>query len=535
MDGALTREQAVDTYRSVDTLMRGDLGHYCGKLVFIKNKLTGVVELHRWNRAQIELDRAIQDQWDRRGLVRIIILKARQLGISTYVCERYYRKTSLWPGQSTYILTHEDPATQTLFGMSKLIHDNMDPEFRPVATSSNANELRFGAMDSGYRVGTAKNVKGAGRSQNIQNFHGSEVAFWAQAEQHFAGVMQAVPLASGTEIILESTANGVGGIFYEQWGLAERGQSDFECIFLPWYWAEEYRREPDEDDDISLEETEYGDLYDLDDAQIAWMHFKNIELGGEPGDLCNMFRQEYPATAAEAFQVSGTDSWIPGEMVMRGRRWTCPDDQSYLPRILGVDTARGGGDLTRFIDRQGRVAGSVINETHNDDDETIIADRIALILNRHPDIAMVFIDITGGYGGGVHDILRSEAMGFANRVRGVKFGSTTQVTEPKKYRRKRDEIWGRMKEWFKDPGGADIPDDDVLHRHISGPGFRYDANDRFILEPKEKIKARLGFSPDGGDALALTFSFTVHKPKPPGEASWREDLQEEQERDWMTG
>ena len=63
-------------------------------------------------------------------------------------------------------------------------------------------------------------------------FHGSEVGFWAHADSHIAGVLQAVPDAKGTEIILESTANGVGGAFHKMWRDAETGAGDF---FVPWY------------------------------------------------------------------------------------------------------------------------------------------------------------------------------------------------------------------------------------------------------------------------------------------------------------
>ncbi len=71
----------------------------------------------------------------------------------------------------------------------------------------------FDALDSGYRVGTA-GTEGVGRSETIQYFHGSEVAYWKNADSHMSGILQAVPEEDGTEIILESTANGIGGLFY---------------------------------------------------------------------------------------------------------------------------------------------------------------------------------------------------------------------------------------------------------------------------------------------------------------------------------
>src|SRR5262249_59464457 len=95
--------------------------------------------------------------------------------------------------------------------------------------------------DSGYKVGTA-GTKAVGRSSTIQLFHGSEVAFWPFADTHAAGVMQAVPNEKDTEIILESTANGIGNFFHQTWRNAEAGKNDYIAIFVPWYWSEEYRR-----------------------------------------------------------------------------------------------------------------------------------------------------------------------------------------------------------------------------------------------------------------------------------------------------
>lgn len=523
----LDRAALLEQYREVDRLMRNNLPHYCAKAVRIQTK-TGELKPLVLNKAQLKLHEAIERQRESRGQVRALVLKARQLGISTYTAARFYHRTTLWLGRRTYILTHEDRATQNLFGMAKRIHEHMLPDYKPATRVANANELSFDGLDGGYRVGTAKNIAGGGRSLTINLFHGSEVAFWPHAEQHFGGIMQALPDQPDTEAILESTANGVGGLFYDMWNLAERKQSAFIAIFLPWFVEDAYRREPDHDYQPSQEEDDYARLYGLDEAQLCWMHYKNIELGGQPGKICPLFRQEYPANAAEAFQATGVDAFIPSELVLQARRRDLPE-QTHVPRVLGVDIARGGGDLTRFIDRQGRKAGGLVNRTMNTNDLTVIADRTAMLLRGRPDIVRAFIDVTG-LGAGVYDILRNA--GFADRVVGVNFGSA--ATESERYINKRAEMWGRMKEWLQDPAGVDIPDDDVLHKHITAPQFRYDANSRLQLEAKESIKKRLGFSPDGGDALALTFAETIEMPLGEEEPKWLQEEFSPSSGDWMT-
>jgi len=518
----------VADYRGADAALFSDLEFYSAKLIKIQAK-DGRIVPFVWNSAQKRFHARIERQRDQAGWVRAIALKARQLGVSTYVAGRYYHRTTTRLGQRSYILTHQDDATQHLFDIVKLMHDRMPVDYRHRLSTANANELEFASTNSGYRVGTAKNIKGKGRSLTLQNFHGSEVAFWDQARSHFAGAMSAVPKLPDTEIILESTANGIGGAFYEEWALAERGKSDFIPIFMPWFEAQEYRTPLRADYEPSLEEERYAEIFGLDQEQLCWFHFENTRLGGQPGVICPLMRQEYPATAAEAFQMSGVTSFIPSELILRARRWEAPEQLREIPRVLGCDIARGGKDSVYLIDRKGRQVGKVVNERRDDGDLVATADRIAYLLKKHPDIRRAFVDVTG-MGIGVYDILR--ANGFEERVVAVNFGAA--ASEPNRYVNKRAEMWGRCREWLMDPGGADIPDQDDLHRDLAAPAFggpagcRYDANSRLQMEAKEKIKERLGFSPDAGDALCLTFAEIIPIEMPDATPKWLRDHVEEE-------
>jgi hypothetical protein len=198
-----------------------------------------------------------------------MILKGRQQGCSTYIGARFYHRASRNVGLRVFILTHEDQATQNLFEMVERYHERCGDDVRPSTGAANAKELYFDQLDSGYRVGTA-GTKGVGRSSTLQLFHGSEVAFWPHAETHASGILQAISDAPGSECILESTANGIGNFFHRTWRDAEIGRSDFIAIFVPWYWQEEYRKEPPPDFILDEEERAYAALYGLDDAQMAW-------------------------------------------------------------------------------------------------------------------------------------------------------------------------------------------------------------------------------------------------------------------------
>lgn len=524
--------QPVEDINTADRILRERLDLYCANLVKIPDK-TGKQIPFVWNEAQRRLHKILEKQLDSRGLVRAIVLKARRLGVSTYVGARFYHKTTLWQGRHTFILTHEDPATKTLFGIARYMHDCMPDEYRPQTVKANENELDFAGLQSGYRVGTARNTKGRGRGGTYQLFHGSEVAHWAGAPGHFAGVVQTVSLVSDTEIIMESTAAGVGGTFYEQWGLAESKQSDFIPIFLPWTIDPDCVRTLDKKYEPSSEEEDYQRLFKLTDEQLCWLHYKNIELEGDPGEIGATFRQEYPATAAEAFQQTGTDSFIPNEAILRARRFKAPD-QSHMPRVLGIDAARSltGGDGTFIVDRQGRKAGEIYIELHTDS-EVVIAAKVMKILQDNPNIRRAFFDITGGYGGGAYDICRSN--GFEKRVAAVNFGST--ALEEEFYVNRRMEMWDRLRKWLLDPGGAQIPDDDQMHRHIAGPWLLPpDMHSRKRLAKKEQIKAKFGFSPGGGDAIGLTFAEILQIDMPDERPKWQrqDDFEDDTDADFMT-
>lgn len=528
------QRRALAAYDVSDEILRANLPLYCENLVRIKTKDGSIIPFVL-NREQRYVHERLENQRARTGKVRAIILKPRQRGISTYIGARFYHRTSLSLGQHTHILTHEDKATQNLFGMVKLTHDNMPDDYRPTDTAKNANELVFGRLGGKYSVGTAKNVHGGGRSQTIQLFHGSEVAFWPHAETHMAGVLQAVPNIPDTEVVLESTGNGVGGEFHRLCKLAQNGDSEFEFIFFPWFWAEDYRLDPElKPFEPTQEELDYVETYELDEAQLAWMHYKNIELGAEPGKISPLFRQEYPANPIEAFQASDAETFIPSEAVARARKAKLDDQETFI--VLGCDIARGGKDRTRIIGRQGRKLGvdGLPNITMHTRDTMEIADTIALQLKNNARIRMAFIDVTG-VGSGVYD--RLVQLGYGERVSAVNFGGN--ATESTKYLNKRAEMWDRFKSWLLDAIPTQVPDDDTFHSHACAPIYgsgktRYDAHSRLQLEGKDSIKKRLGFSPDEGDAAALTFAQILTEVLPDKRPRWSKSLSGSNRRGFMT-
>lgn len=485
-----------DREKAIRAKLRDDFTHYAERCLRIRAKSGAILPLSL-NRAQLYIHGQLEAQKERSGKVRALILKGRQQGCSTYVGGRFYHRTTHARGLRSFILTHEDAATQNLFEMVNRYHEHCPALLRPSTGAANAKELFFDRLDSGYKIGTA-GTKGVGRSSTVQLFHGSEVAFWPHAETHAAGVMQAVPDEPGTEVILESTANGVGNFFHQKWRDAENGVSEYIAVFVPWFWQDEYRKTPRPDFAMDEEEREYAALYDLDIAQMAWRRAKVAELK-DP----NLFKQEYPANAVEAFQMSGHDSFIPPALIVRARKGNAEESG---PLVVGFDPAWMGADRHTMAWRRGRRLRAVESRLGLN---TMEAAGWAKKVLDEDKPARFFIDV-GGVGAGVYD--RLVEMGYGDIVRPINFGSSPfEPPPPEGYgpANRRAEIWMKSREWLEDPAGVQIPDKDSLQADACGPKFRYDSNTRLLIEKKEDMRKRGVPSPDEWDAVALTFSEPV--------------------------
>lgn len=493
--------------------LREDFTHYAPRCLKIKTKASKIVPFEL-NKAQRFAHEKLEAQRAATGKVRALFLKARQQGFSTYVGGRFYHRASLNHGIGVFILTHEQAATDNLFNMVARYHEHSP--LKPRTGAANAKELSFPKLDSGYSVATA-GQKAVGRSKTVQLFHGSEVAFWPNAAEHFAGVMQAIPDLPGTEVILESTANGITGEFYERWQQAEAGIGDYIAIFSPWFWEPGYTRKvPEgfvlsaerEGDDLS--EVEYAKLHDLDLGQMAWRRAKIAELKDPM-----LFKQEYPATPDEAFQATGHDSFIKSSAVLRARKHVIDDPLGAL--VVGVDPSRFGDDLFAIVWRRGRKI--LKKETIAKIDTVSAANRLRQIIDNDSPTRM-FID-AGGLGAGIVDLVKSFGRKYDACVVGVNFGGEPQEPVIKMDdgtmrpgpKNRRAEMWMRSRDWLEDPMGVDIPDDSMFQSDAVGPSYKYDANQRLLLESKESMRKRGVRSPDVWDAVALTFAEFVYEKK----------------------
>lgn len=484
--------------------LRGNQEHYAGSVLKIRAK-DGSIQPLVFNAAQRMVHEALEKQKAEKGWVRALVLKARQQGISTYITARFYHRTTLWPGVNTYLLAHEQQASDNLFDFVDR-YQRMSP-LAPHVGVSNVKTLEFDKLGSSYTVATA-GTKAGGRGRALTLFHGSEAAFWPNAKDHFAASVQAVPLLPGTEIVLESTAAGPSGEFYERWQNAVAGIGDYIAIFIPWFVTSEYTREPEpgftlnaEPEEGQLSEMEVAEMFKLNLGQMCWRRAKIIELGS-----ITRFQQEYPSTAEEAFVAAEKNSYIDPLCVLRARKRKV---DAGGPLILGVDPAGAGGDRFSVAFRRGHRVERVIYRDKIDATEAVAWVR-GLIDDNGP--ARVFID-SGGLGAPLITFLKSAGPLYAKIVTGVNFGAKSQAKNARPLvagpKNRRAEMWMRSREWLRQEDPVQIPDDDALQADATSVWVMNDVNNDLVLSSKEQMKAKGIRSPDLWDSVALTFAESV--------------------------
>lgn len=276
---------------------------YIEEFLKIKTKDSEIIPF-KLNKPQLKLYNLLKKQSEEGKPQRVIILKARQMGFSTLTEAILFKRTATRANVNSGIIAHKDDATTNLFNMSKLFLEELPEPLKPKTKASNAKEIIF---DDRFGGGLRSKVKcmtaggdGIGRSDTFQNLHLSEVSSWTHAKEILDGLLQAVPNKANTLIIIESTAKGYD-YFKELWDKACDGENDFEPLFCAWWELDEYRL-PYDNFELTEEEKQLKQRYNLDNDQLTWRRWC---IRNNCGNDVNTFRQEYPSCPEEAFLASG--------------------------------------------------------------------------------------------------------------------------------------------------------------------------------------------------------------------------------------
>jgi hypothetical protein len=232
-----------------------DYRKFSKKYIKITDKKGQTVPLEQ-NYVQRTINNKIEELKAKGIPPRLIILKSRQMGVSTDVQGRMIFETTTKGNRNGFIVSHEIPSTAAIFAKDKYMFDNLTDDVRPLQKASNATELIFDrpTMYSGAEKGLHSKIEiktagsaGIGRSETRHYVHLSEYAFWTGSGENtpknqLSGILQSVPDEIDTWVIIESTAKGYND-FKDLWDKAVSGEIGFVPMFFPWYLDETYRVE----------------------------------------------------------------------------------------------------------------------------------------------------------------------------------------------------------------------------------------------------------------------------------------------------
>jgi hypothetical protein len=366
LTGEWTRERLEWLGQHLDDIREVEVGRDpTERDYFIETELkirtkTASGALLRLNRTQQEYSFVVSKERAKRN----VVLKARQVGITTYIAARFFVQTITQAGTLSMQVTQDNESAEHIFRIVRRFWENLPDYLKKgcLRTSHrNARQLVFPRLDSEYCLASA--AENAGRGRTIQNLHCSEVSRWGAEGDEALASLRAAVVPDG-DIVLESTANGAGGLFYEEWQRAE--DTGYTRHFFPWWFDASYVLEPGANFlPFSEEEAELVALHGLKIEQIAWRRKQWASLRGQA-------TQEFAEDPVACFLASGecffdlatveramSGSVEPLEARENERLRTWLPTQPGRRYVIGADPAGGGieGDYScgEVIERESGV------------------------------------------------------------------------------------------------------------------------------------------------------------------------------------
>lgn len=352
--------------------LQNDFPWYSENFLKIRNKASKLVSF-KLNDAQIMVEALDKYCKDNKIMRRFIILKARQMGLSTWTEGKIFHETANDTLTRSLIVAHEEKASVNLFNMSKLYYEELPDIIRPVKKYNNGKILSFenpsnDEAEKKRNPGLRSNITIAtagsgdiGRSSTPTKLHISELAFFPDASKSMLGLLQGVPVELDTLVIYESTANGIGDYFHKQWQMAVNGESDFIPIFLPWYTDITYTSpfESEEQRKVFISQIEFThkdnkgnkvytyerELMKKHNLTYEQLHWRRWAIRNKCGGDEELFMQEYPSTPEEAFLATGRPKFSIQALKKYQTQTEEPIMRGYLEEVNGkvnfIDDEKG--------------------------------------------------------------------------------------------------------------------------------------------------------------------------------------------------
>lgn len=495
---------------------------YIENYIKIRDKKGNVVPL-KLNEPQLKYYNIIRKLYIERKPIRIIILKARQMGFSTETEAIIFKNVVTHHNYNAGIVAHKEDSTTNLFNMSKRMLEYLPEDIKPEQKKSNAKELVFNnsegtGLDSKIKCMTAGG-KGIGRSDTFTALHLSELAFWeGNKKETMTGLLQAVPNTPESMIIIESTANGYE-YFKEMWDRAVAGKSDFYPLFIGWNELKEYSM-PYTGFKLTKEEVDLQAQYNLTLEQLTWRRWC-IENNCS-GDI-NQFKQEYPICPEEAFLSTGNCYFnkeniinrinnVPNPIIrgkfncfydgirIRNQKFLEQEDgeiqiyeypENRVPYVIGGDTAGEGSDY---------FTAHVINN--------ITGKQVAVLKQQHNEIEYVKQVYCLGM------FYNKALIGLENNFSTYPTQKLTELNYPNQYVRKKEDVYNTKYEKSFGFRTTSITRpyilanlQEIVHDSIEVINDKDTLREMltFIINEKGRMEAEQGYHDDLVMALAITY------------------------------
>jgi hypothetical protein len=483
-----------------------DFELFCANYVKIRG-FDGKVIPFIHNRGQRRLLKVMMRDLEEKGKCDLVMVKARKGGFTTF-----FAIFALWlaitnVGKHNILGVHHKDLIGTVSDIVNIAFNNLPKEtFALTLGRDQTTDKSFVNLNSGITVSVVSNTSKIGRGKTPTAIIITEYAHIDKSHQLKAGLFSANQDVSGAIRVIETTANGTGNDHYKTYRGAKANKNGWTAFFSPWHENDRYRIDPPPSFEMNDDDIAAMKRLDLEIDQVYWRHLKLESMEAD------MFKQEFPENDEEAFSFSGYECYIPIDKVEEAMKRPAYDTTNRV--IAGYDPApTPTGDDKAYIERSGRNFFGLEYPYLRNEPEQI--NWLASKLNERDVLGKpgywideLYIDFGGG-GSGIYDHLIERGYNRNHeRVHLVNFGGTAD--EPQKYKNKRAEMTDRLRDGFIDPVygfsiNIEKSLEDQFKAELTSEGAKI-VDGRLLIEKKDDVKKRLGFSPGGKDAAGLTLA-----------------------------
>lgn len=338
---------------------------FCRESLRLRDRAGSVTALEQWP-SQAKLHKVIEKQKRAGKPIRIVVLKTRRSGFTVGGCSEAFHEVPHFPGRKGIIVADKyEPAGMEAFDYLIQFQKNYVPIARHGVKLKLPNLVKDTQQhmvwenDSGIEVLTAqggREIRGGGRHFAL----GDELAFWDNPGKTLPGLLNMVPKLPGTMIILQSTANGIGGEFYDlcQRAMDPANEDGFEFVFFGWLEHPLYRMQVEDPAKFQASlDGEERTLHEMHGATLEQLRWRRSAIATECLGKVDVFHQEYPTSPEEAFLSSGRPA-LDHKALARMPAWKNPTvgelqelDEFPKPRRVFIPRDHGALVLGKLPDK----------------------------------------------------------------------------------------------------------------------------------------------------------------------------------------